>query len=636
MVVGNTLWTLFWVFVVTPLLFLGTLVVSLFTTFMQYWPLFLVLALAIFSSTAWVEEEDDIIQFVEKTWRCNVYPALISPFSQALGGLAESYDSAICGYNAIAFTNRVMSTKTFTSLLKECTVEASSPWRIVGAIFKTLFRTAGALFRFLVQFMTAKLPSFTLLAGVTDMLEAAVRLLVCVCEDLHPGYLVIARMVTDNNLYCAIDHGLNAIVAEAQRYARMAWNLITAAIQMIFNTLSLQFDQLIENLLDLITDAGSRSISSERLAMVPMFVGRWLNSVLRSLICTIKTEIALHALDNTVVNGSVPLPHVAQPLTGSMTLIGEATYTACMLNETDYDLNLFGALAHVATAYVRFQTLVTNLLPRPLPRIVIEFFALMGPISDDGSAGYDINTPIPNFSTRFMMTYFDLDIVWDTLRRPHPRLRAQSEVEKWPNPYLYGPDAAQYGPPEASNHSCVVSIPYTPIPQADLFCAECTYNRTEANVVTQLDLLATKLDDLTEDGLSGRRIFRPLFTEMLGGALRFAVALGKFLLDEPRYFAAGVDEFLIHLARQNRYDVIFDELLGTEGELGGIAGGIVHLFTEIHPNLHVVPKFLGILPLKAAGELVRNAVRSLLFLSIRYLLEPWRHLSLSLSLSAPH
>lgn len=175
------------------------------------------------------------------------------------------------------------------------------------------------------------------------------------------------------------------------------------------------------------------------LQLIPfVFLGKWLNDVIKSLICTIVTEIALHQSDNTLVNGTVPLPHTSIPPAGEATFLNETLYFQCMSLNTTYDFNIFGGVAHLAAAIPRAQFVIERIFPNGLFRIGFEFFTLAGPISDDGSQGFDINTPTPNDSTRFLMSVVTIDAVWDTIRRPLDTLRTTSLIEKWPNLPLYG------------------------------------------------------------------------------------------------------------------------------------------------------------------------------------------------------
>lgn len=151
-----------------------------------------------------------------------------------------------------------------------------------------------------------------------------------------------------------------------------------------------------------------------------------------------------------------------------------------------------------------------------------------------------------------------------------------------------------------------------PIPQESLFCKECFINRTQANAVTQLEILATQIDDLLAPLIEGRRLFTPLIVDIAGGIIRVGVAYLKLYSDIYRHFFAGLDEFSVFLRRQNYVDVLFDELVGKPHELGGVFNGTVKLFIEIYPSLHVIPKIV-VLPLKFVIEFLRNIVRFLKF-----------------------
>lgn len=235
-----------------------------------------------------------------------------------------------------------------------------------------------------------------------------------------------------------MDNFVNAAIARVQYILTYAYNLITSILKLIFDTLIFDFESFSTQFRNLLTEVSPvLSIAPERLAMTSMYLGQWLNDVIKSLICTIITEIQLHQGDNTLVNGTVPLPHTAIPPNGTSTFLNETLYFQCMTFNTTYDYNIFGALGVLGSALPRAQFVVEKIFPGGIFRIGVEFFTLPGPISDDGSQGFDINTPLPNDSTRFLLSVTTIDAVWDTIRRPLDTLRTSSMIEKWPNLPLY-------------------------------------------------------------------------------------------------------------------------------------------------------------------------------------------------------
>jgi len=241
--------------------------------------------------------------------------------------------------------------------------------------------------------------------GIGDIAEVIVRTINCLCEDLHPGFFFLGRILVNENLYCAIDSIANAAISRVQYWLTYAYNLITTMLSLVVESILFDFSDFTTKLRTAITDVSPvLGVAPERLAMSAIFTGRYFNNVIKSLACTISTEIVLHQNDSTLVNGTVPLPHTALPPTGDDTFLNETLYFQCMKNDPTFELNIFGALAHVAAATTRAQFVVEKIFPAGLFRIAFEFFTLPSPISDDGSVGFDIGTPIPNDSNRFLMS----------------------------------------------------------------------------------------------------------------------------------------------------------------------------------------------------------------------------------------
>lgn len=195
--------TLIYLIVVVPIQLVITFVATFVSTILQYLPLIIILLVAIFASGAWIKNQREITQSLEQWWRCELEPALFGPIPVLVDELADTYEEMICDYNAIAFSNRVLSKKTVTKILAECPSPTSYYHPIVGAL-KTVFKTIGAVGRWIIGFYKNKFPLWPTFSGISDVLEIIMRMANCLCEDLHPGFFYIGRIIANSHLYCAV------------------------------------------------------------------------------------------------------------------------------------------------------------------------------------------------------------------------------------------------------------------------------------------------------------------------------------------------------------------------------------------------------------------------------------------------
>jgi len=163
---GQFLWTLFWIIVIVPIQLVIVFVVTLIATIITYLPLLLILLVAIFASGAWIKTHREVTRTLEEVWRCEIYPIFFGQIPELVDELAEPYEAGICYYNALAFTNRILSKKTVTKILAECPRPTSYLEPIFG-VLKTFFRTLGAVGRWLPGFYKNKLPLFPTMTGMT-------------------------------------------------------------------------------------------------------------------------------------------------------------------------------------------------------------------------------------------------------------------------------------------------------------------------------------------------------------------------------------------------------------------------------------------------------------------------------------
>lgn len=602
-------WQLVYLVVVTPFIIVWSIITTLITLVATHLPLILFLGATIAFTIAFVDQEKVIVQKVEVAWRCTIVPLFLAPLPTGLRNLIEPYEAGICYYNALAFTNRILSKKSVTEILAEDPNKLST-FHPVLYVIRGIFEAFARIGRWLLSFYNARFPVYALLNNAyTYVVEILLRLINALCRDLHSPFFYFGRVITQERFYCAIDNAVNSVIARYQYWITFIWDLVITILSLLGGGFITNFDGFVDNFRTQISDVSPvLNIPSERMAMASIHVGEGLNEAIHSLICTIVTEVELYTQDSTLVNGTIPPSHTSYPLASNETYLNETVYAQCMANASlPYYYNLFGPFGHLGAAFPRYLFVMERIYPSNLFRIAWEFFTLSGPVSDDGSLGYDINTPIPNNSTRFLMSAVPIDAIWDTFRRPLDTLRQSSTLERWPYKPLYGIHSDLYDPMENTTTTCGNASYGAPPYQENLFCKECKYNRTEANVVSQIEILARNLDDLLEPYLE-RRLFRPLLFEIGGGLVRVGVAGLKWLFDNPRHIASGFDEAIIFYARMNYYDVIFDEIAGKPHELGGVFNGTVNFFAAIYPSLHIVPKWV-ILPGKVVVEFVRNIVR---------------------------
>lgn len=201
--IGSLMWAILYILVVLPIQIVLTTLSTLFASIVQYFPLLLILVGLIFIGNTWISSHQQVTQDFEEFWRCELYPVFFGPIPTLIDGLATPYEEAICYYNAVAFTNRILSKKTVTKILAECPTPSSYYHPIIG-IVKTLFNTVAAIARWVVGFYKYKLPLWPTLTGLSDVLEIIVRMINCLCEDLHPGFFYVARIISNEHLYCAV------------------------------------------------------------------------------------------------------------------------------------------------------------------------------------------------------------------------------------------------------------------------------------------------------------------------------------------------------------------------------------------------------------------------------------------------
>jgi len=603
------LWAVIYFLVVTPVLIVFAVGRTLVGLVFGNLPLFIFFLFTVGFAVSWIDYHSVTLTTVEQVWRCTIVPLILAPLPGAIRVLTEPYELGVCYYNALGLTNRILTTKPVTEILIN-DVNALSLTDPIFSLVKGLFDAVGRIARWALGFYSFRFPAYPVLGNLEFIIEVLLRLTNALCRDLHPGFFFVGRVIVDEQLYCAVDNFVNTIVARAQYWITFAYDLITTILSLIANNFITDFSEFVDQFRQRITDVSPvLNVGPERMAMAFIHVGYFLNNIIHKLICTILAEIELHQNDSTLVNGTVPKTHTSFKLLPGETYLREPVYQACVADLNNYYYNLFGVFGHFAAVAPRMQFVVERILPGNLFRIAWEVFFYAGPISDNGSLGYDIGTPKPNNSTRFLLSVTTIDAVWDTLRRPLDTLRTTSELERWPNRPLYGVNSDLYDPMANTTTTCGNRTTYTPPNQENLFCSECFYNTTEANVVTQLEILARNLDDLLEP-LIDRRLLRPLLFEILGGSIRVIVAVAKFVVDVPRHLFSGVEEALIFFARQSNYDVIFDEVAGKPHELGGVANGVVNFFAAIFPSLHIIPKVV-ILPGKVVAETARTVVRIL-------------------------
>lgn len=159
------LWTIFYILVVMPIQLIIVFVTSILATIIRYLPLLIILLVAIFASGYWIDTHSSITRTFEEIWRCELYPLIIGPLPQLMDELTTPFEEGVCYYNALAYTNRILSKKTITKILAECPPTPASFIEPIFGLLKMLFRTLGALGRWIPSFYKSKLPLWPTLTG---------------------------------------------------------------------------------------------------------------------------------------------------------------------------------------------------------------------------------------------------------------------------------------------------------------------------------------------------------------------------------------------------------------------------------------------------------------------------------------
>ena len=518
----------------------------------------------IFFGIFWINFHVETITGIEFVHRCfnAVFYELNRPW---LSLLADTWDNLSCWLNAVGLLNRLFNKKILRETLTECLIDVN----IVDSAV-VLFRFISILVTETIEWIfihgpfSNRYPAETVFFAFCDVLIQIEKLAICLCGDLRFIFQGATRILIAPSLKCAISQLINSIIAIFQSFLTWFFNLGIALLEAIF-TFS---GDTLQDIIDALQGTGELGLPRinlivERFNAGITYISLWLNDIIQILICTIVAESEAQG-----DAGDIP-----------------AEYAIC-LADPDTRIELFDLLAPIISLETRLIFLFWDLMVH-VGRIKTDFLTL--PASD-----------------RFLLDVWDFDIIWDTLRDPPEKFDYSSDlnnpsfiigsnissIDPLNNIYLYG---NQTIPPVESCNNTI-------LPVEQLTCQECdrlqdkSVERCLCNLGEQLDLL---IAPLVED----KNFFKPILCCFFGRIIRVIVAilrpLQRFVL-----FLFNPDRFDEFWTDQNNFEIIFTEIAGRPGEIGGLLECCKQFFDQFDERLECLCKFI-ILPLKSINEGIR-------------------------------
>jgi hypothetical protein len=469
-----------------------------------------------------------VIEGAEYVWRCYLEPVweeILRPFFVALVEIWKN----ICWWNLIRETQGLLGGKLIWITLQRCD-NGFRIWDMILDVvnsFVALFKIYFSWF-FAGNAISSAIPIYPWYASVTGLGKDLGQMMICLCEDLRPVFLLFTRVVTSNNLICMISQLTNALLSVLQAIISFGIDCIKTFVYMVFNEPG-DLGYFVSLLSGEIPGFELPTLipTTERTAVAAYYGGQFLNEALQILICTGISEIE--------IQGNVSA--------------AEFYYQQCLANnETKNDL--FCWTGPLVGGFYRLERAIFSAVIN-IPRILYEFVSL----------------PPGN---RFLTEDWIVDQVYDTVRYPPLRYDYSTSVNA-PTVIL------------GSNQSAIVPLRpeiygnYTNA--SDVSCYDANVSRfvipcANCSEVEQYDLetcicnAARDIDRLIENLLD----FKVLdgFLCCLGGKiLRIMTAVVKFVQGLICHIIV-IDRFDDFVTDQNNWDVPIDEFIGPYYRIGGL------------------------------------------------------------------
>lgn len=185
----------------------------------------------------------------------------------------------------------------------------------------------------------------------------------------------------------------------------------------------------------------------------------------------------------------------------------------------------------------------------------------------------------------FRQTQWNPNIIWDSIRVPLSYMNAS---------FIQG----------LSSTNVTTCNETSAVTNTTLTCTECNLLSTTSLEECFCSNFVQQIDNLV-DGEIGIRIFKPILCDFAFGIVRVAVALGKFVTDNVRFFPF---ETVPYWSRYESYDAILDELAGPSYKFdSGVFYSPISLIKALlpqYPSLVILPSVITY-PLKFVVEVVR-------------------------------
>lgn len=521
-----------------------------------------IISLLMFGSILWFNYGFAVVENVEYIWRCELEPMYVKYFRPFFSAMVTWWEK-VCWWNLVGQLQRLLSGKLVWGTLMECP-NGFRFWNFITDVvysFIYLFEMYIGWF-FAGDPVDSVLPLYPWIRSITKLIYDVGQMIACLCGDIRILVSLFSRVLTSNNLSCAIHQLLNAELSILQVIVRFVLDIIYLFFEMIFVNPG-DTEYVIMVLSGEIPGFNLPTMvpTTERISAAAYYIGQFLNDILQIIICTGISEIDAE---------------------GDVSLV-EGLYETCMLSNTTRT-DLFCWTGPLVGLYFRAERAMYALLLH-LPRILHEF-AYLPP------------------GNRYLTDDWIVKQVYDTIRFPPISYNFTSSVNvltviPGSNTSVIVPLAPNlYG-----NYTNVTDIncEYANTSMFVIPCSNCSE-------VEQYDLeecickMSNDIDRVVVD-LIDFKIFDGIFCCLGGKLLRIAVALFKFLQGLAVHILV-IDRFSDWITDYNNWNEPIDEIIGPYNEIGGILSCCARILKGFDPRLECFCVIIVNL-IKPLGEIFR-------------------------------
>lgn len=553
---------------------------NLFDVLYNSFAIILILVAALIFGTIWFSYGSTIVEELEYLYRCEIFPVWEIVLQPIFNRLVEWYESIICWWNALGLINRLLTTKLVVNRLLYGCDNGFTILNLIDDIFKVFGQFLSITLRwfFTNNWLKHAYPAYYWLSTVINIFEEIGDMLLCLCGDMRIFVQWIIRILSSNDLTCMVHQLINSWINSIQVLIQTFIDMIS----FLFNFILMPGQQSASDIVESLEEdppgfnLPSGVTTTERFSVAGIYLGYFLDDVLRKTICTIVAEFDAD---------------------GDLNLV-EPSYQACM-NDPDTKTNIFCLIGPFLGANARLFRLIGIKIIFTLPRILNEITT---------------NPPGPYF----LLDEWRVDNFYDTIRDP-PFKKDYSVDLNFPT-IIPGSDASSivqlntflYG-----NYTLPLNVSCTEINVDRLIvpCNNCS-EVMEYDAEECLCLASVDLDRLLGD-LVDFKLFDGTLCCLLGRVLRVYTAAAKFI--------QGLIVHIIHLERlqlfltdQNNFDIPFDELVGPIDRVGGVLECCARIINAFDPRLECVCRLLA-----TGAKAYVEAIRIGVIVIVRFLNDIW-------------